>query len=113
MKNIPGSEVVVANMHSLVYTIGEYLNHLWEGAMQHLSITFPEALREELDLEAKREKTKRSTLIQKAVRLYLKLKRRSALQDLLKEGYLEMAGESERLMNEFRDLDTESSRYVD
>ena len=81
--------------------------------MQHLSITFPEALREELDLEARREKTKRSTLIQKAVRLYLKLKRRSALQNLLKEGYLEMTAESERIMNEFRDLDAESLKHVD
>lgn len=81
--------------------------------MEHLSITFPEALRQELDLEAKREHTKRSTLIQKAVRVYLKLKQRSALQDLLKAGYLEMAGESERIMNDFKALDKESLGHVD
>jgi len=81
--------------------------------MEHLSITFPESLRVELDHEARREGTKRSTLIQKAVRVYLKLKRRNAMQDLLKEGYLEMAGESERIMNEFRELDKESLRHVD
>jgi len=81
--------------------------------MEHLSITFPEALRRELDVEAKREKTKRSTLIQKAVRVYLKLKRQSAMQGLLKEGYLEMAGESDKIMNEFKRLDKESFGYVD
>ena len=35
--------------------------------MLHLNITFPEDLKEELDKEAKREHTQRSTLIQKAV----------------------------------------------
>lgn len=81
--------------------------------MEHLSITFPEALRAELDLEAKREHTKRSTLIQKAVRVYLKLKRQNAMRDLLKNGYLEMAGEAEGIMNEFKALDQESLKYVD
>ena len=81
--------------------------------MEHLSITFPEALRNELDLEAKREHTKRSTLIQKAVRVYLKLKRRGIMQDLLKEGYLEIAEESIRIEKEFKTLDGESLKYVD
>jgi metal-responsive CopG/Arc/MetJ family transcriptional regulator len=108
---VPGD--LVANMHSLVYTISAYLNHLREGAMEHLSITFPEALRQELDLEAKREHTRRSTLIQKAVRVYLKLKQRSAMQDMLQEGYLEMTGESERIMNDFKDLDRESLGHAD
>ena len=53
--------------------------------MEHLSITFPERLREELDREAKRERTKRSTLIQKAVKVYLALKRRRAMAALLRE----------------------------
>lgn len=81
--------------------------------MEHLSITFPEALRHELDLEAKRERTKRSTLIQKAVRIYLKLKRQAAMQELLREGYLEIADESGVLVEEFRILDKESLKYVD
>ena len=81
--------------------------------MEHLSITVTEALRHELDLEAKRERTKRSTLIQKAVRVYLKLKRQGAMQDLLKEGYLEMADESARIAEDFKALDRESLKYVD
>ena len=81
--------------------------------MEHLSITFPENLKRALDLEAKREQTKRSTLIQKAVRVYLRLKRRNALVQLLKEGYQEMAGESEQITRDFKHLDTESLRYVD
>lgn len=81
--------------------------------MEHLSITFPEALRHELDAEAKREHTKRSTLIQKAVRIYLKLKRQGAMQNLLKEGYLEIADESGVIAEAFKILDGESLKYVD
>ena len=81
--------------------------------MEHLSITFPENLKRALDLEAKREQTKRSTLIQKAVRVYLRLKRRNALVQLLKEGYQEMAGESQKVMRDFESLDRESLKYVD
>ena len=36
--------------------------------MEHINITFPLELKERLDKEAKQEKIKRSTLIQKAVR---------------------------------------------
>lgn len=81
--------------------------------MEHLSITFPEDLRRALDLEAKRERTKRSTLIQKAVRVYLRLKRRNALVCLLKEGYREMAGESKEMELDFKGPDSESLKYVD
>lgn len=81
--------------------------------MEHLSITFPETLRHELDLEAKRERTKRSTLIQKAVRIYLKLKRQGAMQELLKEGYLEIADEAGKITEDFKSLDEESLKYVD
>ncbi|MBU9889651.1 MAG: hypothetical protein KTQ49_07275 [Candidatus Omnitrophica bacterium] len=80
--------------------------------MEHLSITFPAALREALDQEAKREKTKRSTLIQKAVRVYLKLKQKNAMRELLKDGYLEMSEESEQIMDDFKGLDGESLKYV-
>lgn len=81
--------------------------------MEHLSITFPEPLKRALDLEAGREGTKRSTLIQKAVRVYLQLKRRKALAGLLREGYLEMAGESEQITQDFKHLDRESLKYAD
>ena len=81
--------------------------------MEHLSITFPEDLRRALDLEAKRERTKRSTLIQKAVRVYLRLKRRTALAGLLKEGYREMAGEADEIELDFKNLDGESLKYAD
>ena len=59
--------------------------------MEHLSITFPEDLRESLDREAKKEHTKRSTLIQKAVKVYLDMKKRSEINKLMKEGYAETA----------------------
>ena len=81
--------------------------------MEHLNITFPDDLRRALDLEAKRERTKRSTLIQKAVRMYLRLKRRKALGQLLREGYEEMAGEPEQVMKDFKGLDRDSWKYAD
>jgi len=76
--------------------------------MEHLSITFPKDLRRALDREARLEQTKRSTLIQKAVRIYLRLKRQGEVQSLLKEGYREMAGESSKLIKDFEDLDRDS-----
>ena len=81
--------------------------------MEYLNITFPEDLKQALDREAKRERTKRSTLIQKAVKVYLELKRRKKMVTLLKEGYQEMAGESQKVMRDFESLDRESLKYVD
>ena len=80
--------------------------------MEHLNITFPEDLKEALDREAKRERTKRSTLIQKAVVVYLKLKRRKTTEDLLKEGYQEMIAESENVLRDFKNLDNESCDHA-
>lgn len=76
--------------------------------MHYLSITFPDDLKRQLDSQAKREGTKRSTLIQKAVRVYLKIRKRGLLQRLLAEGYQEMEGEARRLGEDFKDLDRES-----
>ena len=59
--------------------------------MTHLSITFPEDLKVALDREAKQEHTKRSTLIQTAVRVYLGMKKRKELHERMKQGYIEMA----------------------
>lgn len=81
--------------------------------MEHLSITFPENLREALDREAEREHLKRSTLIQKAVRVYLGLKRRKTLTELLREGYEEMATETGEVMRDFEKLDRDSWKYAD
>ncbi len=69
--------------------------------MLHLNITFPEDLKEELDKEAKREHTQRSTLIQKAVRTYLEVKKRKSLQERMKEGYIEQAAESRAICKEW------------
>ena len=81
--------------------------------MEHINITFPTELRKALDQEAKKENTKRSTLIQKAVRMYLELKRRRTVQDKMREGYQEMAGEALKIMNEFKVADSESEKYLD
>lgn len=80
---------------------------------EHINITIPPELREAVDREAKRKRTKRSTLIQKAVRVYLGMSRRKALRTLLAEGYAELAGEAKRLEREFERLDAESLRYAD
>ncbi len=69
--------------------------------MLHLNITFPEDLKEALDKEAKREHTQRSTLIQKAVRTYLEIKKRKSLQELMKEGYITEAAASRALCKEW------------
>ena len=81
--------------------------------MVHLNITFPEELKAQVDKEAHREKTKRSTLIQKAVRFYLELKERRSKEVLLREGYQAMALESKKMMNDFKHVDRESLKYVD
>ena len=79
----------------------------------HLNITFPEDLKIRMDQEVKRNQTKRSTLIQNAVRFYLDLKHKRIQEELLKEGYLAMADETKLLMDDFKNLDRESLKYVD
>lgn len=81
--------------------------------MEYLNITFPLELKERLDKEAIKEKTKRSTLIQKAVRVYLALKDRKEKEILLREGYEAMKKESSVLMSDFRHIDRESIKYAD
>ena len=81
--------------------------------VEHLNITLPTPLREALDQEARRERTKRSTLIQKAVALYLRVAEKTNLKDLLKEGYIEMAAEATAVTQAFQALDRESLKYVD
>ncbi len=79
---------------------------------EHINITMPTELREAVDRVAKRERTKRSTLIQKAVKVYLGLSARKAMRALLKEGYAELAPEAKRLEREFEELDRESLKYA-
>jgi metal-responsive CopG/Arc/MetJ family transcriptional regulator len=81
--------------------------------VEHINITISPDLREAVDHQAKREHTKRSTLIQKAVKVYLGLSRKQALRALLEEGYAELAAESKQLEREFARLDAESLKYAD
>jgi metal-responsive CopG/Arc/MetJ family transcriptional regulator len=81
--------------------------------MEYLSITFPEDLKEALDREAKKEHLKRSTFIQKAVRVYLQLKKHKAEQNLLREGYEATYEVSKKIADEFAGLDKDSLKYVD
>ena len=80
---------------------------------EHINITIPPELREEIDRVAKRVRTKRSTLIQKAVRVYLGLAGQKQTRSLLEEGYAELSQEAKRLEREFARLDAESLKYVD
>ena len=81
--------------------------------VEHLNITLPIGLREALDEEARREHTKRSTLIQKAVAFYLRVAHKQSLRELLREGYLEMAAEATAVTRAFQALDRESLKHVD
>ncbi len=80
---------------------------------EHINITIPPDLREAVDRQARRERTKRSSLIQKAVKVYLGLSHRKALRTLLEEGYVELGPEAKRLEREFERLDAESLKYAD
>ena len=64
---------------------------------EHINITIPPELREEVDHQAKRERTRRSTLIQKAVRVYLGLSRKKTLRALLEAGYAEVGSNARHL----------------
>ena len=81
--------------------------------MEYLSITFPESLKKQLDSQAKKEGTKRSTLIQKAVRIYLHLQQKKRTENLLRDGYQEMYGKGKDILKEFEDLDNDSLKYLD
>jgi len=81
--------------------------------VEHLNITLPIELRVALDHEVKREHTKRSTLIQKAVTLYLRVAEQKTLRDLLTEGYVAMAAEARAVTRAFEALDRESLKYAD
>lgn len=79
---------------------------------QHINITIPVDLKARIDEASKREHIGRSTLIQKAVSFYLDLVRRKKLRQLLAEGYAEMAAESVKITEDFRELDKEAMKYV-
>ena len=81
--------------------------------VEHINITVQPELREAIDRQAVRERTKRSTLIQKAVKVYLGLSRQKTLRALLEEGYAELGPEAKRLEREFARLDAESLKYAD
>jgi len=81
--------------------------------MEYLNITFPTELKKQLDKEVVREKSRRSTLIQKAVRVYLGLKSRKDREALLREGYIAMRDETKKIMDDFKEIDRESLKYAD
>jgi metal-responsive CopG/Arc/MetJ family transcriptional regulator len=80
--------------------------------MVHLNITFPEDLKRQLDHEIKREKTKRSTFIQHAVRFYLGVKSKKEKDALLKEECLLFSNESKQVMEDFKHADAETLKYI-
>ncbi len=79
---------------------------------EHINITIPPDLREAVDREVRQRRTKRSTFIQKAVKVYLGLSRRKAMRALLEQGYAELSDEARRLEREFERLDAESLKYA-
>ena len=81
--------------------------------MTYLNITFPDNLKKLLDSQARREKMKRSTLIQKAVRVYLQMRKRQEMTALLVEGYGAMSMDAKELLNDFEKLDHESLKHLD
>ena len=80
---------------------------------EHINITIPPQLRQAVDQQARREKTKRSSLIHKAVRVYLGLAKNRDLRALMQYGYQELNQEARRLEQEFARLDAESLKYAD
>jgi len=80
---------------------------------EHINITIPIALKHRIDEESKRERIGRSTLIQKAVKLYLDLVKKKAVRKMLIEGYAEISGEARRIADEFDSIDVEALKYVD
>ncbi len=79
----------------------------------HINITIPVDLKARLDAEAERAHVARSTLIQRAVALYLDLAKGKQMRKLLAEGYAEMAGEALKVTEEFETLDAEAMKHVD
>jgi len=79
---------------------------------EHINITIPANLKLRIDAESKRERIGRSTLIQKAVSLYLELIKKKRLKALLIEGYKEMTDESIKITREFEALDDEAMKYA-
>lgn len=80
--------------------------------MEHLSITFPTPLKRQLDLEAKRENMGRSTLIQKAVRVYLELKKKNEANVLLAQEYDELNEVARELLIDFAASDAKAWKDV-
>ncbi len=78
----------------------------------HINITIPVDLKTRLDHEAERAHMGRSTLIQRAVALYLDMVKTKHMRKLLAEGYAEMAGEALKVTDAFAALDDEAMKHV-
>ncbi|MBF0532885.1 MAG: ribbon-helix-helix protein, CopG family [Candidatus Omnitrophica bacterium] len=81
--------------------------------MVHINITIPQEMKGLLDVAARRENIGRSTLIQRAVSFYVEVQERRRREALLKEGYIQMSGETAQLAKDFEFVDREASRHVD
>jgi len=69
--------------------------------MQRVMITIPPNLLQQVEEMAARAHFNRSQLIREALEQYLETQRLQELRELLKEGYLYRAEESQRLAQEF------------
>ena len=81
--------------------------------MERLNISLPVELQVALDRQAKAEHTRRSTLIQKAIRFYLEVKKKRKTYDLLCEGYQEMYGVAKELQEDFKFADGDAFKDGD
>ncbi|MCU0500861.1 MAG: ribbon-helix-helix protein, CopG family [Anaerolineae bacterium] len=69
--------------------------------MQRVMITIPPSLLQQIETMMTKTNSSRSQLIREALEQYLENQRRQELRELLKEGYLYRAEESQRLAQEF------------
>ena len=69
--------------------------------MQRVMITIPPSLLQQVEEMAAKTNFNRSQLIREALEQYLEAQRRQELRELLKEGYLYRAEESQRRAQEF------------
>ena len=69
--------------------------------MQRVMITIPPSLLQQVEAMMTKTNSSRSQLIREALEQYLETQRLQELRELLKEGYLHRAEESQRLAHEF------------
>ena len=78
--------------------------------LKKILISLPDNLLEEVDEFVSMEKTNRSEFIREAMKLYIKYKKKMAINDKMKKGYQEMAEINARLAEMFFEADEEQQR---